>query len=266
MKSQSTLRFFALCMGLVMAIAVNTSVFADDVLSTIKKEGKLVVGTSADYPPYESVDASGNFIGFDMDLIREIGKRMGVKVVIKDMGFDTLITALQAKKINAVVAAMQYSPERDKKVDFSNVYRKISDAFLVKSDSTIELKSVGDIAPYKVGAQTGTIQEKWMLTNLIETGKMKKDQAFSYERVDNAALDVVAGRLDVLFIQSDPAAKLIENGKLKIALVSTETVVSGQCIAVPEGASGLQAEFNKYIDEMKADGTIAKITKKHGLK
>ena len=191
---------------------------------------------------------------------------MGVKVVIKDMGFDTLITALQAKKINAVVAAMQYSPERDKKVDFSNVYRKISDAFLVKSDSAIELKSAADIASYRVGAQTGTIQEKWMLNNLVDTGKMKKDQAFSYERVDNAALDVVAGRLDVLFIQSDPAAKLIEKGKLKIALISTETVLSGQCIAVPEGASGLQAEFNKYIDEMKADGTIAKITAKHGLK
>jgi len=264
MRLRSIGRISVFIIGLVMAITTTAS--ADDVLSTVIKNGTLIVGTSADYPPYESIDASNNFVGFDMDLIREIGKRMGVKVVIKDMGFDTLITALQAKKINAIVAAMQYSPERDKKVDFSNVYREISDAFLVKSDSTIKLKSAEDIAPYKVGAQTGTIQEKWMLKNLVDTGKMKKDQAFSYERVDNAALDVIAGRLDVLFIQTDPAVKLIENGKLKIALISTKTVTAGQCIAVPEGASNLQAEFNKYIDEMKGDGTIAKITEKHGLK
>jgi polar amino acid transport system substrate-binding protein len=266
MTLKSLPKIIVAAITLTMVVGLCSSALADDVLSKIKKEGKLVVGTSADYPPYESVDIAGKFVGFDMDLVREIGKRMGVEVVIKDMGFDTLITALQAKKINAVVAAMQYSPERDEKVDFSDVYRKISDAFLVKSDSAIELKAATDIAAYKVGAQTGTIQEKWMHTNLVDTGKMKKNQAFSYERVDNAAMDVAAGRIDVLFIQSDPAAKLIEKGKLKIALVSTETVVAGQCIAIPEGEKTLQAELNKYIAEMKADGTMAKITAKHGLK
>ena len=266
MKMKCVRKFFVGAMAIAMITGFAGTALSGDVLSKVKNEGKLVVGTSADYPPYESVDASGKFVGFDMDLIREIGKRMGVEVVIKDMGFDTLITALQAKKIDAVVAAMQYSPERDKKVDFSDVYRKISDALLVKSDSTIELNSMSDMAGYKVAAQTGTIQEQWMQKNLVKTGKMKKDQAFSYERVDNAALDVVAGRVDVLFIQSDPAAKLIEKGKLKIALVSTETVVAGQCIALPEGEKGLQAEFNKHIGEMKSDGTIAKITKQHGLK
>lgn len=239
---------------------------AGNLLQSVKERGKLVVGTSADYPPYESVDAAGNFVGFDMDVIREIGKRMGVEVEIKDMGFDTLITALEAKKIDAVIAAMQYSPERDEKVDFSIVYRKISDAFLVKGDSPITLQKPEDIAAYKVAAQTGTIQEKWMLTNLVDTGKMKKEQAFSYERVDNAAMDVAAGRVDVLFIQSDPAEKVAEKSGLKIALISKETVVAGQCIAVPEGEKGLKAEFDKLIEAMQADGTIQAITAKHGLK
>ncbi len=237
-----------------------------DLLQQIKDSGKMTVGTSADYPPYESVDAGGQFVGFDMDLIREIGKRLGVKVIIKDMGFDTLITALQAKKIDAVIAAMQYSPERDKKVDFSNVYRKISDAFLVKADSSIVLEKPADIAAYKVAAQTGTIQEKWMLTNLVDAGKMKKNQAFSYERVDNAAMDVAAGRVDVLFIQSDPAEKLAKKSGLKIALISKETIVAGQCIAIPEGEKALKAELDKLIAEMQADGSIQKITDKYGLK
>ena len=70
MKLKSIRMLFILALGLMMVMAANTTVFAGDVLSTVMKNGKLVVGTSADYPPYESVDASGNFIGFDMDLIR----------------------------------------------------------------------------------------------------------------------------------------------------------------------------------------------------
>ena len=266
MKVKAVKRIAIVAVAVMTVMGAAGASLAGDLLQSVKERGKLIVGTSADYPPYESVDASGNFVGFDMDIIREIGKRMGVKVVIKDMGFDTLITALQAKKIDAVIAAMQYSPERDEKVDFSIVYRKISDAFLVKADSPITLNSPEDIAAYKVASQTGTIQEKWMLKNLVDTGKMKKNQAFSYERVDNAAMDVAAGRIDVLFIQSDPAESLAEKSGLKIALISKETVVAGQCIAVPEGEKGLKAEFDKLIEAMRADGTIQKITDKHGLK
>ena len=70
-----------------------------DVLSDIKEKGVITVGTSADYPPYEFKDESDNFVGFDMELMGEIAKRMGVKLEVVDMGFDTLIAALQNNKV-----------------------------------------------------------------------------------------------------------------------------------------------------------------------
>lgn len=242
-----------------------TAVPAQGLLATLKEQGKMVVGTSADYPPYESVDENGNFVGLDMDLIREIGKRMGLEVEIKDMAFDSLIAALQQGKIDVVIAAMQATPERDEKVDFTIPYHETKDALLVKGDSDIVLNSPQDIAGHSVAVQTGTIQEKWVREHLVKPGLMPEDQVFVYERVDNAALDVANGRVDILFIVADPAIKLAEQMNLKVALITTETVAGAQAIAVPEGASDLKAELDRIITEIREDGTLQSLQDKWGI-
>lgn len=227
--------------------------------------GTIVVGTSADYPPYEYTDAKGEFVGFDMDLIRAIGEKIGKEVKITDMGFDTLIAGLQNKKIDVVIAAMQASEERKKKVDFSISYHAIKDAVLAKADAGIDITSVYDIAKYKVASQTGTIQEKWIQENLIKTGKLAAENYFSYERVDNAAMDVKAGRVDVLLIVADPATSLAEKNGLKLALITTETVSAGQSLAVTKGNAELLNAINKAIEELKADGSLKKLMDKYKL-
>lgn len=251
-------------LSLLFLVCGSSLVWADQ-LSEVQKRGKLIVGTSADYPPYESVDDKGAFVGFDMDLVREVAKRIGVEVEIKDMAFDSLIAALQQKKIDAVIAAMQGTPEREKKVDFSIIYHDIKDALLVKGDSDITLKSASDMAGHKVAVQTGTIQEKWARENLVKPGKVKEEDLLVYERVDNAAMDLSAGRVDILFIISDPAKKLAEKMGLKIGLVTGETVGAGQCIAVPEGEKALKAEIDKAIEAMKADGKLKELMDKWDL-
>lgn len=236
-----------------------------DVLAEIKTNGVMKVGTSADYPPYEFKDSADKFTGFDMDLVTEVAKRMGVKIQIVDMGFDTLIAALQKNKVDAVIAAMQGTAERDKKVDFSKVYHEIKDAFLVKAGSGITMKSPYDAAGLRVAVQTGTIQEKWAKKNLVDAGKTPKENLFSYERVDQAAMDVAAGRVDVLFIVSDPAKSHAEKAGLEIALITTETVSAGQVIAIPEGEATLKAEIDSAIDAIIEDGTMKQLMDKYGL-
>ena len=225
----------------------------------------IVVGTSADYPPYESVDESGEFVGFDMDLIREVGKRMGVKVEIKDMAFDSLIAAVQEGKIDAVIAAIQYTPERDEKVDFSIPYHYPTDSFLVAADSDITIEKPQDAAAYNVGVQTGTTHEAWVLKNLVEPGLMPEDRLFRYERVDQAALDLQAGRIDVLIINTDPALELSKKMGLKIALTTTELAVGGQSIAIPEGATELKAKLDEILTQLKEEGFIDELLKKWGI-
>lgn len=234
-------------------------------LDVVQERGTLIVGTSADYPPYESVDEQGNFVGFDMDLIREIGDRLGVDVEIQDMPFDSLIAALQEGKVDAVIAAMQYSPERDEKVDFTNPYHDTKDAFLVNEGSDIQLDSPMDAAGYDIAVQTGTIQETWVQENLVDEGLTKPDQVFAYERVDNAALDLAAGRVDILFIVADPAQELADQMGLEVALITTETVSGGQSIALPEGDTKFKERLDQIITELREDGTVEELQDKWGI-
>jgi len=234
-------------------------------LGKIKEKGTLVVGTSADYPPYESVDADGKFIGYDMDLARAVAEKLGVKLEIQDMPFDSLIAGLQEGKIDAVIAAMQATPERDETVDFSIVYRLTQDAFLGKADSPITLAKGEDAAGYSIGAQTGTVQEKWVQEFLVGTGLTPADKAFSYERADQGALDVENGRIELLLLDNEPAQALAEKVGLKVLLVTASTADAGKAIAIPDGETALKAELDKILQGLADDGTIQKIQEANGL-
>ncbi len=242
--------------GWVIWVPEATEGPAKGYFGTIEQRGTLIVGTSADYLPFEGVDEAGNFIGFDMDLIREIGTRLGLEVEIKDMAFDVLIAAVQEKKIDAAIAAIQYTPARDEAVDFSIPYNYIFDSFLVGANSDIVINQAADIAPYMVGVQTGTTHEAWVLKNLIEPGLMSEDQVFRYERVEQGALDLEAGRIDVLFINADPARDLAEKMQVKVALTTRETVQGGQSIAIPEGELGFKAELDRVLTQLHEEGYI----------
>ncbi len=238
---------------------------AEGKLAQIRAAGKLVVGTSADYPPYESIDANGNFVGFDMDLIRAIGEKLGVEVEIRDMPFDSLIASLQEGKIDAVIAAMQATAERDEKVDFTIPYRMTKDAFIGAGDSTIIMTKPEDAAGLIIGVQTGTVQEGWIQKNLVATGLTPADKVFSYERADQAALDLASGRLQLVLMDAEPALELAQKNNLKVLLVTETTAEGGKSIAIPEGASDLKAELDGIIQGLIDDGTIKALEEKHGL-
>jgi len=252
MKRISLVLIIVLALSLVLSACAGQS-------------NKLVVGTSADYPPYESKDTKTNeFVGFDMDLIREVGKRIGMQVEIKDMPFDSLIAAVQEGKIDAVIAAMQKSAARQEKVDFSDGYHTQVDAFLVKGDSPITMTKPQDAAGHTIGVQTGTLQEQWAVDNLIPLGT-KEDQIFRYERVDQGALDVANGRIDMLFINADPAAELAKNQGLKVALVTGDTVAAPQAIAVKKGNTELLNKINTALAAMVQDGFIKQLQQKWNI-
>jgi len=232
-------------------------------LEAIKQEGKLVAGTSADYPPFESVDENGNMVGFDIDLINEIGKRLGVEVDIQDMPFDSLIASVQEGKIDLSIAAFNYTEERDKTVDFTDAYYYAEDGFLVAEDFAGEIAAPEDAAQYRVGVQTGATADGWATENLLDTGLMSEENLFRYERMDQAALDVKAGRIDILITDYIPAQALAgELGGLKVvyhAEVSTGPVN----IIVPEGDVELTNALNEIIADLLEEGFIDELAERH---
>lgn len=232
----------------------------------IKQAGKIVVGTSADYAPFESKDDQGNFVGYDMDLIREIGKRMGVQVEITDMGFDALLTALQEKKLDAVIASMSATPEREQQVDFTNPYFNSTQTLTGKAGSTITLTDPKDMAKYKVGVQTGTIEDTWITDELVKKGLMPEANVLRYERADQAALDLQAGRIDLAFLDTDPSLQLVSKMGLVVVYTGDIAQQPGAAIAVPKGETQLKDEMNKILATLNQEGFLKSLSDKWNVK
>lgn len=232
-------------------------------LDKIKEAGKIVVGTSADYAPFEYVDETGTMMGFDVELMTEIAKRMGVTLEWSDMPFDSLIAAVQGGKIDASIASFNYDEERDKSVDFTEAYYTSEDAYVVLDSFKDEIAKPEDIAKYKIGAQSGTTQDGWITDNLVGAGLLDEANYSRYERVDQAALDLQAGRIEVLMAEYLPAQAIVSKyGGMKIiyhGILSTGPLN----IVVPEGDAALAGEMNRIIKELKDEGFIDTLAVKY---
>lgn len=235
-------------------------------LEAIQQAGKIVVGTSADYEPWEFKDENDEFVGADMDIMREIAKRMGVEVEFQDLGFDALVTAVQEGKVDAAIAAMAATEERRQSVDFSMVYYAGDNVLLTTADSGIAFDDPMEIANYKIGTQSGTIMFYWLEDNLIEPGLMSSDNVSLYERNEQVALDLQAGRIDLALMDLEPGKQYMADPQFGFVEVWRGPMdPSGQAIAIMKGESALKAELDKYIQEMLNEGFIRDILDQYGI-
>ena len=154
---------------------------------------------------------------------------------------------------------------RDEQVDFTIPYRMTKDAFVAAGDSTLVIEKPEDAAGKSIGAQTGTVQESWIQDTLVAAGLTPADQVFSYERADQAALDVASGRIELLLMDAEPSIALAEETGLKILLITELTAEGGKSIAIPDGAADLKAELDRIIQELIDDGTVQRIQEANGL-
>lgn len=232
-------------------------------LDAIKQAGVITVGTSADYPPFEYIDESGNKTGFDIDLMEEIGRRMGVKVEWVDMPFDSLIAAVQEGKIDISISAFNYSEDRDKVVDFSTAYYTSEDAFTVAEGFGGVINNPEDVAAFTVGVQIGTTQDAWITETLVDTGLMPAANLLRYDRADQAALDLKNGRIQVMFSDAVPAQALAQKlGGLQV--VYTGVLSSGPMnIVLPEGDTELAEAINQVLDELISEGFVDALAVKY---
>ena len=255
--------FFAVFLLVVVLMLVSCApAKSANHLEAIKQAGVIKVGTSADYPPFEYVE-NGEKVGFDIELMTEIAKRMGVKLEWVDMPFDSLIAGVQQGKIDASISGFNYSEERDKVVDFTISYYTQEDAFTVSESFSGTFNVPEDAANYKVGVQTGTTQDGWLTDNLVTTGKMPEANLFRYDRVDQVALDLKSGRIDVMMSDYDPARYLVKSlGGLKV--VWHGVLTSGPFnIVVPDGDQELKAEMDKIIKQLQDEGFIEQLIAKY---
>ena len=227
----------------------------------IQETGVLKVGTSADYPPWEYVDEAGEFVGYDMDLIRLIGDHMGVEVEITDISFEALIAAVKEGRIHAAIACMNATPERKEQVAFSDPYWSITSTPVISTDAEFTIDSIEDVFGLVIGVQTGTTEEEW-LNEQVEAGNIDEGDLFRYERNDQAMMDLVAGRLDAVFIDASVGKSFSRTMDVQ---TTVEEDLSGYPlgIALVEGDAELLAAVNAAIADLIEQGVMEELAEQH---
>lgn len=218
----------------------------------------LVMGTSADFAPFEYIDSakSDEIIGFDVDLANAVTKKMGYQLKIQDMEFNSLIPAVQAKKIDFAMAGITPNEERAKVVDFTDSYYDTQDFIITKKDTTF--KSIDDLKGKKIGAQVSSIEED--TANAIKD-KVKSVKVETRDRVPELIQEVKLGRLDAIVLEDIVAKNYVkQNNDLKYSNI--EGVENQKKAAAFSKDSKLVDEFNKAVKELDDAGEIDKMKAK----
>lgn len=233
----------------------NKEAVEETKLDSIKKKGKIVLGTAADYPPYEfhkQIDGDDKIVGFDVEIAKAIAKDLGVEIEIKDMKFDGLLAALKADKIDFILAGMVPKPERKESVDFSIPYYQAEQKILIKAEDADKVKTVDDLKGFKIGAQKSTVQEEIALTK-IPDAKVK-----SLSKITDLVLELKNNKVNGLVLVG-PVAKAYadKNDDLIVPEISFGQE-DGVAVAVNKGNTELLEEINKSLQSMLDKGQIDK--------
>ena len=238
--------------SLVLFLVVLVVVFSLGMATT------YIVGTSADFPPFEYVE-NGKYVGFDMDLINAIAKAEGFNVQIRDMSFDSLIPALKAGVIDIAIAGITITDERQKIVDFSEPYWYANQDVIVKKDSKFNVTVL--CGNHTIGVQTGTTGDLWVSDNLVKPGYLNKNNVKRYQSFIYSLQALLNGSVDANVLDSPVAERFAKMKPVKIVA----TLVTGETygIAVKKDNSELLDKINDGLKKVKTSGEMSNLIDKY---
>ena len=226
-----------------------------DTAAAADEKTEIVFGTNAEFAPFEFVNSDAGVIdqfdGIDMVIAKQIGEENGMTAKIENMEFDSLIIALKNNQIDAVIAGMTITEERQQEVDFSVPYYQATQVMIVSEDS--DIAKADDMAGKKIAVVQGYTGETCVADLGYEYEAFKKGT--------EAVLELVNGKCDVVVIDSATAQKYVDdNPGLKIVEDSSVFENEEYGIAVNKGNTELLDKINASIEKMLADGTISAIS------
>lgn len=243
---------------LLALLLIGGTAAAEDSLAKIQEKGKLVVGLDDSFPPMGFRSESGEIVGFDIDLAKEVAKRMGVEVEFKAVDWDGVVLSLKNGMIDAIWNGLTITPQREESIDFSQPYLKNSQSIVVQKSSDIESKA--DLADKVIGIQLGSSavsaveSEPEVLASFDELRKFSNNTEALMDlqtgRVQAVVLDVIVGRY--YMIQRPGMFKVLEED------------FGGEeyGVGIRKGEDSFRKALNSALDEMIADGTAAEISEK----
>lgn len=215
-------------------------------------EGKLIVATNAEFPPYEYHEGD-KIVGIDMEIAEAIAKKMGLELEIEDIAFDSVILEVTSGKADMGMAGISATEERKQSVDFSDTYTTSKQLIIVKEDS--EIAKSEDLEGKTIGVQTGTTGD--LLVSDINDATVER-----YSKGMDAVQALGQSKIDAVVIDSEVAKRFVaETTGLKV--LDDAYADEEYAIAVKKGNKELLDSVNKALSELKADGTVDEIIAKY---
>ena len=225
-------------------------------LEKIQQSGKLVVGTEAQYPPYEFKDLDASFTGCDMWLAQQIADSLGVELEVVDMAFDGIIPAVQSGQVDIGIAAFTKTPERAEVIDFSDLYETSNQLLIVKTGNADLYSNKEALAGQKVGAQKATIQSQLIQSALPDS------ELFELEKYPALALEVQNGNIAGLVVDQAVGESLVatSDGGLEVAnfTFTAEEASFGKACIIAKGNESFVDAVNVVINQVTSDGSYQK--------
>lgn len=248
-------KVLALCLVLVMVLCCMSACSAAKLtVESVQKAGKLIIGTSPDFPPFESLSADGKVEGIEIEIMELICQELGVELEIKQMDFDSVLPGVQTGKFNVGVSGISVTPEREKNTLFTVPYCLAAQAIVVTSDSTIASKA--DLAGKTVSVQTGTTAEEFCMGNGYTV------KAFAANADAETALTV--GKVDAWVIDDLTAAEMVaayneDHPDAPLVILDEAMTTEPYAFAFAQGNDDLVNKINEILNGLLSDGTIASI-------
>jgi histidine transport system substrate-binding protein len=236
------------------------------------KEWKDIrIGYEGAYPPFSSVQPDGTPVGFDIDIANALCAQMHANCTLVQTNWDGLIPALQAEKIDAIVASVAITAERKEKVGFTEKYYNSPRRLVVPKSSAIKNTDPASLKGKRIGVQRGTLGDKFMTAYWEPLGV----QIVRYQTQDQAYLDLRSGRIDASMQDATQAATAFLNkpeganftfvGEPLVGSTPEQKTLLGEGYGIPVRKSDddLRQQLNKAIDAIRANGVYDRIEKKY---
>ncbi|MDE7218337.1 MAG: transporter substrate-binding domain-containing protein [Oscillospiraceae bacterium] len=248
-----------LALTMVLSLAACGSKAGGD-LNTVEA-GKLHMSTNAAFPPYEMMTDDGGFEGIDVEVAEAIAKKLGLELVVDDMGFDAALTAVQTGQSDIAMAGITVTEDRLEVMDFSDSYATGIQVIIVKKDSPA-VQSIDDLdSAALIGTQKATTGYIYC-SDTPENGGYGEDHVIAFDTGALAVMALVNGQVDCVVIDNEPAKAFVaENPGLEI--LDTEFAVEDYAIGFAKGNDTLKDAVNSAMAELKADGTFQRIVDKY---
>lgn len=230
----------------------------DNSLEELKARGVFVLGLDASFPPLGFTDEDGNIVGYDIDLAKEVTKRLGVEFKAQPIDWDAKEMELATGKIDCIWNGFTMTPEREEALSFTKAYLSNDQVLIVKADSGVT--TLADMAGKKVGLQNGSSAQAAVESNK-EFAASLKEQVFYKENL-TALNDLIIGGVDGVVMDSVVAAYDIAQSNKPLVIVSEVLSKESYGVGFRKGDVKLRDEVQKILEEMANDGTVAAISTK----